>query len=87
MISNRNSGATWRRRALSGNQGDYLKTGDHNKALEYFERAIKIDPKTELIHFYLAYTYRQLNDDEKSSASLAKSKEIGEHNDSMLTMS
>jgi tetratricopeptide (TPR) repeat protein len=64
----------------------YLKTSDYNKALDYFEQAIKIDPKTELIHFYLAYTYRQLNDNDKSLASLAKSREIGEHNDSMFDM-
>jgi tetratricopeptide (TPR) repeat protein len=62
----------------------YLHAGDYAKALEYFEKALSIDPTTELIHFYLGHAHARLGNIEKSKASFYKSKELDEHNDSML---
>lgn len=62
----------------------YLHAGDYAKALEYFEKALSIDPKTELIHFYLGHAHAKLGNTEKSKTSFEKSKEVNEHNDSML---
>jgi tetratricopeptide (TPR) repeat protein len=62
----------------------YLHSGDYTKALEYFEEALVLSPKTELIHFYLGHAHAKLGNTEKSKASFDKSKELNEHNDSML---
>jgi len=60
----------------------YLTKDEFEKALQHFEEAEKIDPKTELINFYLGQTYLKLGNADKSKQYLDKSVELNEHNDS-----
>ena len=60
----------------------YLTTNEFEKALQHFEQAEKIDPKTELINFYLGKTHLKIGNTDKSKLYLDKSAELNEHNDS-----
>ncbi len=60
----------------------YLATNEFEKALQHFEEAEKIDPKTEMINFYLGQTHLKLDNVELAKKYLDKSKELREHNDS-----
>lgn len=59
----------------------YLAIHEFDKALQHFEEADKIDPKTELINFYLAQTHLKLGNTELAKKYLYKSKELNEYND------
>jgi tetratricopeptide (TPR) repeat protein len=62
----------------------YLKINEFEKALSCFEKAEKINPATEMINFYLGEVYLKLGNMELSKKYLDKSKDLNEHNDSMI---
>lgn len=61
----------------------YLKTKEFEKALQHFEEAEKIDPKTEMINFYLGQAHSKLGNAEIAKKYLDKSKAQNEHIDSI----
>ena len=62
----------------------YLTTKEFEKALHHFEEAEKIDPKTELINFYLGKAHLIMGNADKSNEYLNKSVQLNEYNDSMI---
>lgn len=61
----------------------YMK-GEFQIALELLIDAQKLDPKTEMIHFYLSKVYDALGDKEAAHQHATLSKDLDEHNDSVL---
>ncbi|WEK34290.1 MAG: tetratricopeptide repeat protein [Candidatus Pseudobacter hemicellulosilyticus] len=64
----------------------YLLTQDNPKAIEYLERAYSLDPKTEMIHFYLAMAYRQSGGQEQARHHADLSVSKNEFNDSVFSL-
>jgi len=62
----------------------YLKLNELDKALRHFLDAEKIDPKTELINFYLGQAYLKMGNTEQANTYLDKSAAQNEHNDSVI---
>jgi tetratricopeptide (TPR) repeat protein len=62
----------------------YLQTKEFEQAVRHFEEAEKIDPKTEMINFYLAEAHRKLGNEELAKNYFAKSNAQREHNDSTI---
>ena len=62
----------------------YLRIDEFEKALLHFEEAEKMDPKTELINFYLGKVNLKMGNTEKSNLYLEKSIKINEYNDSII---
>jgi len=62
----------------------YLKTNRLAEALAHFEKAETIDPKTELINFYLGQTHKSMGNQDKAIYYLNKSQELKEYNDSTI---
>ncbi len=61
----------------------YMK-GEFETALTCLLDAQKIDPKTEMIHFYLSKVYHVLGDMEAANRHASLSKDLDEHNDSII---
>ncbi len=77
---NQDNSYAWR------NMGTYfLKVNDLSKALEHLEEAERMQPKTELINFYLGIVNRKLGNEEKAKNYFLKSELLNEHNDSVWT--
>lgn len=53
----------------------YLTINEFDKALKHFEEAEKIDPKTELINYYLSQTHLKLGNEDLANQYIVKSKE------------
>lgn len=79
FLMNPGNSFSWR------NLGAYhLATGDYAEALRHFEEARRLDPATEMIHFYLAQAHHQLGHAERAAGHAAQSQAADEHNDSVL---
>lgn len=63
----------------------FLLKNDYPQALEYLERAEKIDPNTEMINFYLGLVHQRSGNAEKSSQYFEQSKARAEFNDSVFS--
>lgn len=62
----------------------YLLTNDYNRALEFMEKAEKLNPETEMINFYLGLVHERMGDTEKAKMYYARSRERNEYNDSVF---
>lgn len=62
----------------------YLMEGTYDKALTHLENAEKIDPKVELINFFLSKTHRNLGNIVRADELLKKSEERNEYNDTVI---
>jgi len=62
----------------------YLMLGIYDKALAHLEHAEKIDPKVELINFFLSKTHGNLGNTELADELLKKSEVRNEYNDSVM---
>lgn len=51
----------------------YLNKKDYSKAIEWFEKAVKLNPEVQLSHWYLGITYAQIGEFEKGAEIIEKS--------------
>lgn len=58
----------------------------YSAALGHFQKALKRDPKTDLIHFYIGLAYYHLSNHALAKASFAASAAARENNDSIFAM-
>jgi tetratricopeptide (TPR) repeat protein len=64
----------------------YMLKNDHNKALEYFEQAEKIEPNTWTINYYLGLAHQRSGNTEKASEYFTISKDRAEAIDSIFPL-